>query len=51
MKILGFSKTKTYAIINQNDFPKIKIGKDIRIPKTEFEKFMKKLLYKEYDII
>ena len=49
-KILGFSKKKTYAIINKADFPKIRIGRDIRIPKSKFENFMEKLLYKDYKI-
>lgn len=50
-RILGFSKQKTYDIINQNDFPKIKIGRSIRIPASEFNKFMRKYLYSEYCII
>ena len=49
-EILGFSKTKTYAIINQRDFPKIRFGREILIPKSEFEKFMKRMLYKEYKL-
>jgi excisionase family DNA binding protein len=50
-RILGFSKQKTYDLINQNDFPKIKIGRNYRIPSSEFDKFMKKYLYKEIEII
>lgn len=49
-KILGFSEKKTYAMINQLDFPKIKIGRDIRIPKSKFEEFMNKLVYKSYEM-
>lgn len=50
-EILKLSKTKTYAIINQEDFPKIRVGKNIRIPVSEFEKFMKRYLYKTYEIV
>lgn len=49
-KILKFSRKKTYALVNQPDFPKMKIGREIRIPKEEFEKFLKHLLYKEYTL-
>lgn len=50
-RILGFSRAKTYAMINQADFPKIRIGKDIRIPESEFYEFMKRLVYKSYDLV
>jgi excisionase family DNA binding protein len=50
-KILGFSKQKTYDLISQNDFPKIKIGRSYRIPSSEFDGFMKRYLYKEIEII
>ena len=48
--ILGFSKTKTYALVNQKDFPKIRIGNDIRIPRTAFFTFLENLMYKEYKL-
>ena len=47
-KILKFSRTKTYQLVSQPDFPKTKIGREIRIPRVEFEKFMRQILYKEY---
>lgn len=40
--LLGIGMTKTYEIINKKEFPKIRIGKIIRVPRTEFEKYMKK---------
>ena len=40
--ILSIGKTKTYELINSNGFPKVKIGKLIRVPKVEFEKYMKR---------
>lgn len=46
--ILNLGKNKTYELIRQDDFPKIKIGKKYFIPRNEFETFMKRLLYKEY---
>ena len=49
-KILKFGRKKTYELVNQPDFPKIRIGREIRIPKTEFEKFLGHLLYKEYTL-
>ncbi len=35
-KILNTSQTFTYQLVNRNDFPKIRIGRAIRIPKDEF---------------
>lgn len=49
-KILRFSKNKTYNLVNQKDFPKVVIGRQIRIPKDKFEEFMKHLLYKRYEL-
>ena len=35
--------TSLYRLVNQKDFPKIRIGKKkILIPKTDFDKFIKK---------
>lgn len=39
---------RTYDIVNQDDFPKIKIGKRSYIPKSEFEKWIKNYTGKEY---
>lgn len=47
-KILKLSRTKTYQIVNQPDFPKIRIGREIRIPEKELKLFLERHLYKEY---
>lgn len=39
-KILQISKNTAYKLINLPDFPKIYIGKNIRIPKRLFEEFI-----------
>jgi len=49
-KILKLSRTKTYQIVNQPDFPKIRIGREIRIPEKELEEFLKRNLYKEWEV-
>ena len=48
--ILKMSRTKTYQIVNQPDFPKIRIGREIRIPEKELEDFLKRQMYKKYQI-
>lgn len=48
--ILSLSRTQSYALVNQNGFPKIKIGNSIRIPQLEFEKYLKHNLYKTITI-
>lgn len=45
--ILKMSRTKTYQIVNQPDFPKIRIGREIRIPEKELETYLRERLYKE----
>ena len=47
--ILRIGRTNSYDLIRQPDFPKIKLGKKYLIPKSEFEKFMNRNLYKTYD--
>jgi uncharacterized membrane protein YvbJ len=49
-EIFGCSWGKAYAIINQNDFPKIKIGKQSYIPLEAFEQWKKNYTGKEYII-
>lgn len=44
--ILKIGKTKAYNLINQKDFPKIKIGHDIRVSKLLFEEYMRHNMYK-----
>lgn len=41
-RILSIGMTKTYALINQHDFPKIRLAHTIRIPAKEFDLYMKK---------
>lgn len=38
-KILGISKTAAYALIKENKFKCLKIGKSIRINKESFDKW------------
>lgn len=38
--ILQLSRTKAYALVNQNLFPTIRIGKIIRIPSGPFDNWM-----------
>ena len=47
-EILTFGRNKTYKLISQKDFPKIKIGNKILVPRSKFEDFMNRLVYKEY---
>lgn len=47
-EILRLGKTKTYELVNQPDFPTIRIGKKILIPEKEFQDFIKRYMYKQY---
>lgn len=49
-KILGCSRKKTYQIINCPTFPKIKIGRQFFVPKSEYQKWVKRNLYKSISI-
>lgn len=48
--ILGCGIHRAYDIVNQRDFPKIKIGKRFYIPNDEFENWLKIYIRKEYRI-
>ena len=48
--ILNIGKNKTYNLINNKDFPKIRIGNSIRIPISKFDEYMSRHLYKTIDI-
>lgn len=48
--ILKIGRRKAYQLVNQSDFPKFRIGHDIRIPKSAFEDFMKHILYTDYEL-
>lgn len=48
---LGCGINRAYDIVNQNDFPKIKIGGRIYIPEDEFEKWLKSYVRREYNLV
>ena len=48
--ILKITKNRAYKLVSLSDFPKVKIGKCIRIPQIELEKYLKHNLYKEIKI-
>lgn len=50
-ELLKLSKNTAYRLINQPDFPKLKIGGSIRVPKDEFIKFIKRYIGKDFDLI
>lgn len=50
-KILNFSEKNAYKLVNQPDFPKIRIGRKILIPENKFYEFMNKHIGKEYTLI
>ena len=41
-KVLRISRTRSYELVNEKGFPKIKIGTRIVVPKDEFELWIKK---------
>lgn len=47
-EVLNLGRTKIYELVNQPDFPKVKMGRKILIPESEFNSFMKRYLYKTY---
>lgn len=47
---LGCGINRAYDIVNQKDFPKVKIGKRFYIPKDEYDKWIHSYLRKEYKI-
>ena len=46
-RILKLGRDKTYKLLNSKGFPSIKIGRDIRVPKDEFDKWIKRNTGKE----
>lgn len=48
--MLQLSRTQTYNLVSLPDFPKMKIGKSIRIPQAELQKYLKHNLYGNIDI-
>ena len=47
--ILGCSKNKAYSIVGAQGFPKIKIGKQFYIPEEEFQKWIRKYTYNQFN--
>ena len=47
---LGFGKNKIYTLVNQNDFPKIRIGKNFLIPREELDIYLKRKIYKTIEV-
>lgn len=48
--LLGCSLTKVYTIIGQDDFPKMKIGRNYYIPESALERWIRNYTGKEYVI-
>ena len=49
-RILNIKKDKAYHLVKTNGFPKIVIGRDIRIPADEFEKWIRKYTYSHFNL-
>ena len=47
-EIFRFSAEKTSQLVNTPGFPKLKLGKQYRIPEEELEKWIKKYSYANY---
>ena len=45
-KALGISRTRSYELVNEKGFPKVKIGTRIVVPKDEFRSWIKKEIKK-----
>ena len=45
-KVLGISRTRSYELVNEKGFPKIKIGTRIVVPKDEFMLWIQKEIKK-----
>ena len=43
---VGISRTRSYELVNEKSFPKIKIGTRIVIPKDEFQLWIQKEIKK-----
>jgi excisionase family DNA binding protein len=44
--VLGISRTRSYKLVNEKSFPKIKIGTRIVVPKDEFQLWIQKQIKK-----
>lgn len=45
-RLIGCSRKKAYLIVKNSTFPKIKIGRQFFVPKTEYQKWIQRNLYK-----
>lgn len=48
--ILRIGRTMAYELVNQHDFPTLRIGGKILIPEKEFQDFLKRYMYKKYTL-
>lgn len=48
MEKFDLSKNTVYGLVNSPDFPVIRIGRSIRIPKSQLEKYIKGSMEDEY---
>jgi predicted DNA-binding transcriptional regulator AlpA len=48
--IFDISRNMAYKIVNTHDFPKIRIGSRIFIPRKEFNNWVKRYIGKTYSI-
>lgn len=50
-KVLGISRTRSYELVNEKGFPKIKIGTRIVVPKDEFKLWIQKQIKKDKNYV
>ena len=50
-KVLGISRTRSYELVNEKGFPKIKIGTRIVVPKDEFQLWIQNKLRKDKNYV
>ena len=50
-KVLGISRTRSYELVNEKGFPKIKIGTRIVVPKDEFKLWIQNKLRKDKNYV
>ena len=50
-KVLGISRTRSYELVNEKGFPKIKIGTRIVVPKDEFKLWIQKKSRKDKNYV
>lgn len=48
-KYLRLGKNKTYALVQQKDFPTIRLSNRILIPKKQLDEWLNRYMYKSYD--